>query len=225
MRRSVKSTRSLATSGTRTLVLLACVAGACRNGRAAGEAAPQASAAVASSVSASAAVAAAAPANAAVSSSAAAASAASALALEGDAGPDGKKLGNIWASKFTDQEVAATLARLRRLITAGHAQELAEMVRYPIPAMVNGEAKMLDGTRDFLRYEDEIVNARFTGAIEQASPSTVAVTPVGIALGVGEVWLGKTCVDEACTKWVVKIIGFNVVLPPGVKGHPVTQGP
>lgn len=98
---------------------------------------------------------------------------------------------------------------LSAAIEADDVDALSELMLYGAPFHLNGKEVTLADAAEFKARIGEFFNDKVKAAVKAQTYENLFVNADGVMFGVGQLWLGAICKDEACTTFDVKIIAIN----------------
>lgn len=112
---------------------------------------------------------------------------------------------------FTDDmgEARTLLLILKVSAAAGDSGSVADHVKYPIQARVNGQPTTISSPAEFERNYDGIFTRQFLEALAGADENDVELRLDGVKAAGGVLWLQQFCEDPLCTKGQFLITRIN----------------
>lgn len=87
------------------------------------------------------------------------------------------------------EEFIKTFNVLKTATTRNDKKTISDYINYPLIVYINGTETKISNEAEFIKYYDSIFNAKIKNSIENQQLSNLRITPEGIIIGNGEVYL------------------------------------
>jgi hypothetical protein len=91
-------------------------------------------------------------------------------------------------------------------VAAGHKEDVAAFVRYPIRVVIDGRKTTIRSARDFVQHYEAIMTPDIVAAVTAQKYGDLLINSQGIMFGNGEVWINGICHDRRCSVSVPEVI-------------------
>jgi hypothetical protein len=114
--------------------------------------------------------------------------------------------GNLDMQFGSHAEFRKVFDTLRAGVKTKDAAKVASVISYPITVRAAGKKLTVKTPKVFIANYAAIMKPSIAKAVEDASYGELFVNSEGAMIGQGEVWIGGTCSDNACSKMKVGVI-------------------
>ena len=94
-------------------------------------------------------------------------------------------------------------------VEAGHKEDVAAFVRYPIKVMIEGRKRVIAAAKAVVSAYGAIMTPDIVAAVSGQKYEDLFVNDHGVMFGNGEVWIDGVCLDRRCKRLIPQVVAIQ----------------